>query len=118
MSVRLFHRDARVVLAFGAHDGVHTWRALHRGALDWGAILAPPLRLLGFDPEPGGDRLVFGGGSLDWTTGPLWTTIRLRLPACSEKKAGLLAAGLLKAARYAAGPLSPADKENAHAQRQ
>ena len=113
MSVRLFHRGARLVLPARGRDGAVTWRALHRRPIDWARLFEAPLRLLGYRTiaEPGGVR--FGDGSLHWTTGAMWTTIRLRLPPCSERKAALLAAGLLKAARYA-----QLEEERPHAQRQ
>jgi hypothetical protein len=65
-------------------------------------VFQPTLALLGFSTEEVAAGLSFGAGSLHWTSGPFWTTLRLRLPPCSPKKAALLAAGLLKAARYAA----------------
>ena len=102
MSVRLFHRHTRLVLRTGSAGGSSVWYALHRRPIDWAGVLQPALLLVGFAPvaTPGG--LTFGdGGAVHWTEGALWTTIRLRLPPCSPRKAELLQAGLLKAARYA-----------------
>jgi hypothetical protein len=102
MSVRLFHRGARTVVKLPGSGGGVTWCAVHSGAVNWESIFRSALLLVGFQAvvEAGGVR--FGeGGVLGWTRAPLWTTIRLRLPPCSEKKAALLEAGLLKAARYA-----------------
>ena len=101
MSVRLFHRGARFVLRLPAEDGCHRWLALHVRPVPWGRIFSPALMLVGFSCEGVGEALQFGDGRLDWTSGAFWTTIRLRLPPCSPKKAALLAAGLFKAARYA-----------------
>jgi hypothetical protein len=101
MSVRLFHAHARMVVATRPRQGERVWYAVHRRPVAWADLFASALALVGFRPESATDGLQFGGGSLHWTRGLLWTTIRLRLPPCSEKKAALLAAGLLKAARYA-----------------
>jgi hypothetical protein len=101
MSIRLFHKNARCVLRLSERDGCQRWLALHTRRVPWEEIFSPALILIGFPCERGGEALQFGGGRLDWTTGAFWTTIRLRLPPCSPKKAALLAAGLFKAARYA-----------------
>ena len=101
MSVRLFHRGARLVARVTTGQRDVTWCAFHRREIGWAGLFAPALLLVGFasEQDPGGMR--FGdGGAISWTRGVLWTTIRLRLPPCSERKAALLAAGLLKAARY------------------
>ena len=101
MSIRLFHRGARIVLRTSDGDRDFAWCAMHRRAVPWADLFAPALTLVGFTCERDGEALRFGdGGRIHWTKGPLWTTIRLRLPPCSEKKAALLEAGLLKAARY------------------
>lgn len=104
MSVRLFHKGARLVIRRHSSHGAHLWYALHAAPVEWPAVFGPALRLLGFDPEPAADGLRFGAGSMSWTRGPAWTTIRLVLPPCSPSKATLLAGGLLKAARYAVPP--------------
>lgn len=111
MSVRLFHRRTRVVITVGSSGRAFTWCAFHRRPIAWADVFAPVLLLVGFSGarEPGGIR--FGeGGCLHWTRGALWTTIRLQLPPCSDKKAALLAAGLLKAARYGAPEAAPAEQ--------
>ena len=101
MSVRLFHRHARFVVRLPDRDGCHRWLALHRRPVAWDGIFSPALALVGFECASENEALQFGNGRLDWTRGPFWTTIRLRLPPCSPKKAALLAVGLFKAARYA-----------------
>jgi hypothetical protein len=101
MSVRLFHEHTRIVLPLGTRDGTKKWYAIHRRPISWTDVFGPALLLVGLQPEATAGGLRFGGGRLEWTTGLLGTSIRLQLPACSEKKAVLLEAGLLKAARYA-----------------
>ena len=101
MSVRLFHRDGRVVLRMGTPSRrVRTWRALHVRSIAWADVFGPALALLGFTTEAVEGGLCFDDGSVRWTKRPFWTTIRLELPECSPKKEALLAAALLKAARY------------------
>ena len=119
MSVRLFHRGGRLVMRTGrTGNQVSTWRALHLRPIAWQDVFRPALELLGFTVETGDGVLRFGtnpstevridpatrpdtgGGSIRWTRGAFWTTIRLQLPRCSVKKGDLLAAALLKAARY------------------
>ena len=104
MSVRLFHARTRLVIRTRSGDRGFTWRAFHRRPIDWTLVLTPALSLIGFSVAARAGGITFGdGGSIDWTRGALWTTIRLRLPPCSDRKAALLAAGLLKAARYGEG---------------
>jgi hypothetical protein len=118
MRVRLFHRGGRLVMRAGrTGDQVSTWRALHLRPIAWQDVFPPALELLGFTVEAEDGALRFAGastelgtgpstslgagsGSIRWTRGAFWTTIRLQLPACSARKGELLAAALLKAARY------------------
>jgi len=101
VSIRLFHRGARLVTRTRRSDREFVWRAWHRAPVAWDELFAPALLLVGYGSECRNGAVRFGdGGSIDWTSGALWTTIRLRLPPCSEKKAALLANGLLKVARY------------------
>jgi hypothetical protein len=102
MSIRLFHKNDRFVVRLPERDGCHCWLAFHTRRVKWDEIFAPALMLVGFPCVRAGEALQFDG-RLDWTSGTFWTTIRLRLPPCSPKKATLLAAGLFKAARYADG---------------
>lgn len=101
MSVRLFHKGARLVIPAPAEDAARVWIALHRRPVEWSAIFSGAVSLLGYAAAPEPDGLRFKDGSVRWTRGPMWTTIRLRLPSGSPKKQALVAAGLLKAARYA-----------------
>ena len=102
MSVRLFHRGARLVIRRRRVAGSAHWHAIHRRPVAWENIFGAALSLIGHRAVPDTHGLAFGdGGAVHWTRGAMWTTIRLRLPPCSAKKAELLEAGLLKAARYA-----------------
>jgi hypothetical protein len=102
MSVRLFHRGARLVfVARHRPPGDARWWAPSLQQHDWGSILLRPLVLLGLephldDPESISCRL----GRLVWTSGAYWTTIELHLNGGSTTKRKLVAAALLKAARY------------------
>ena len=116
MSIRLFHRGGRLVIsASGAGSQARTWRALHLRPIAWQDVFRPALMLLGFTASAVDSGLEFAsatelgtgpsaplgtGGSIRWTRGAFWTTIRVQLPRCSAKKGDLLAAALLKAARY------------------
>jgi hypothetical protein len=104
MSIRLFHARTRLVVRMQSGERSFTWYAFHRRRVDWHLVLTPALALVGFVAVSTDGGISFGdGGSIDWTRDALWTTIRLRLPPCSDRKAALLAAGLLKAARYGEG---------------
>ncbi len=123
MSVRLFHRGGRLVVRAGRTGSqVSIWRALHLRPIAWQDVFRPALVLLGFTVETEDGALRFGtgpsttagtnpstmlgagSGSIHWTRGAFWTTIRVELPRgsppSSMKKMDLLAAALLKAARY------------------
>lgn len=113
MSVRLFHRHARLVIPRAGGTHTFTWLAFHRRPVPWSGIFAPALALVGFAAQRESNGLRFGeGGSLRWTNRSLWTTIQLQLPPCPEKKAVLLAAGLLKAARYGEPRTSHEERRN------
>jgi hypothetical protein len=109
MSIRLFHRGGRLVMrSRRASQQLSTWRALHVRPVVWEDVFRPALALLGFTVEAEDGALRFGTGpsttagtgSIRWTRGAFWTTIRVQLPVCSARKGELLAAALLKAARY------------------
>ena len=102
MSIRLFHRGARLVFVV-RHPlpGRARWWAPGFRRHDWGSILRHPLALLGLDPHPGDDRSISCRlGRLVWTSGSYWTTIDLHLNGGSTTKRKLVAAAILKAARY------------------
>lgn len=97
MSVRLFHKGARVVLVVarreGEHESEHRWIGLHLLPHQWTQIFRTALAMLDLQ---GPDR----GVDLRWTPSRCWTRIELRLTQGSLRKRQLIAAALLKAARY------------------
>lgn len=103
MSVRLFHRGARLVLVVrrrGAGD--ETWLSPHLTIPDWGQILGRQLALLGLPPVPdAAARLTIRLGEINWIVRSHWSIMTLRLHAGSDGKRQLVTAALLKAARYA-----------------
>ena len=103
MSVRLFHRGARLVLVVRRErPGRETWWAPHQRPHDWATLLARPLSLLGLSPRREAlQSVVCALGRIEWTVGRHWSTIRVDLDRGSEKKRRLVTAALLKAARYA-----------------
>ena len=104
MSVRLFHRGARLVLVVRRlAPGQVCWWSPALAPPDWGAILAPQLALLGLPPSPGSDdaSLSCRLGDIRWTVARGWSIIRVRLDGGSDTKRRLVGAALLRAARYA-----------------
>jgi hypothetical protein len=104
MSVRLFHRGARVVLVVRRlAPGQVCWWSPSLTPPDWGAILAPQLALLGLPPRPGPDNTSLSCrlGDIRWTIARPWSIIWVRLEGGSDTKRRLVAAALLRAARYA-----------------
>lgn len=104
MSIRLFHRGARLVLVVRRRAaGDETWWAPHVTVPRWTEILGGQLRLLGLSAEPAATagRLTFRLGEINWITASRWSIITLQLQGGSDVKRRLIAAALLKAARYA-----------------
>lgn len=104
MSVRLFHRGARLVFVVRRlAAGDVRWWSPYITPPDWGAILGNHLVLLGLSPERGADgtSLSCRLGEVHWTNARSWSIITLRLTGGSETKRRLVAAALLRAARYA-----------------
>lgn len=104
MSVRLFHRGARLVFVVRRRAaGEETWWSPHLSAPDWGAILANQLDLLGLPAEApeSPQRLVCRLGEIRWIAARRWSIITLHLHGGSDTKRGLVAGALAKAARYA-----------------
>jgi len=102
MSVRLFHRGARLIFVVRHRpSGRARWWAPGFRRYDWDGILLRPFVLLGLDPHPDGPgSITCSMGRLVWTSGRCWTTIELYLNGGSTTKRELVAAALLKAARY------------------
>jgi hypothetical protein len=109
MSVRLFHRGMRVVLVVQrGNAGDERWWVPSVRPHDWGAILRRPLELLDLDPQlDGTNTMTFRLGRMGWTASRCWSTIWLRLDRGSAPKRTLVAAALLKAARYGSGKVRP-----------
>lgn len=103
MSVRLFHKGARIVVVVGrVSAGVESWWSPHLSACDWAPILRDRLDLLALPATAEGDTaLACRLGRIEWTTGRYWSTISVRIERGSDRKRMLVAAALLKAARYA-----------------
>jgi hypothetical protein len=104
MSVRLFHRGARIVLVLRRPaPGQEVWWSPHFGTPDWAAVLGQQLRLLGISFEAAGPAqlALTPAGQIQWQAGRCWSIMRLRLDAGSETKRRLVAAAVLRAARYA-----------------
>lgn len=104
MSVRLFHRGARLVFVVRRlAPGDVRWWSPYVNSPDWGAILGNQLALLGLPSQrgAGGMSLSCRLGEIHWTSARCWSIIALRLGGGSETKRRLVAAALLRAARYA-----------------
>ena len=104
MSVRLFHRGARLVFVVRRlAPGDVRWWSPYVTPPDWGAILGHQLALLGLPSQPAADGMSLSCrlGKIHWTSARRWSIIALRLDGGSETKRRLVAAALLRAARYA-----------------
>jgi hypothetical protein len=78
------------------------WFAIHRRERDWAVVFCNALNLLLETSKVDRQRISFaeGAGQIAWQRTAFWTIIRLDMSAFSEKKRHLLAAALLKSARY------------------
>ena len=78
------------------------WIAIHPRERDWAAVFCNALDLLMENSKVKRQQISFaeGGGRIAWQRTAFWTIIGLDLSAFSEKKRRLLAAALLKSARY------------------
>jgi hypothetical protein len=102
MSVRLFHRGARLVFVVRrVAPGGERWWSPHLARPAWHTVFGAALVLLGlpFD-SPTEHSLSCRLGQIDWTTERGWSIMTLRLNGGSETKRRLVVAALLKAARY------------------
>jgi hypothetical protein len=104
--IRLWHKGARIVFVLERRESAmshHRWFSVHRSPPPWGEIFRKAFGLFdmpGVLVGPSSLRSEGGRGELDWTAGRYWTRIDLRLVQGSARKRTLLAAALLKAARY------------------
>ena len=112
MSVRLFHKGARIVLVVRRRSaGVEVWWSPHVAPCDWAPIFRARLELLALSPISEGDAaLACSLGRIEWTAERYWSRISVRVERGSETKRTLVTAALLKAARYAL-PATPAIEE-------
>jgi hypothetical protein len=78
------------------------WIAIHARERDWAVVFRNALDLLMETSQVERQQISFaeGAGQIAWQRTAFWTIIRLDMAAFSEKKRRLLAAGLLKSARY------------------
>jgi hypothetical protein len=78
------------------------WIAIHPRECDWAVVFRNALDLLMETSKVEQQRITFaeGAGQIAWQRTAFWTIIRLEMSAFSEQKRQLLAAALLKSARY------------------
>jgi hypothetical protein len=78
------------------------WIAIHPQERDWSAVFCNALDLLMETSKVDRQRISFAGGAgqIAWQRTAFWTIIRLDMSAFSKKKRHLIAAALLKSARY------------------
>ena len=108
MSVRFRPFDLRrtfviqIYSAGGERASRYVLLAVHRREHDWGVVFCNALRLMMETPDLRQGLMLFaeGGGQLTWRRTAFWTIIRVELNAFSKNKRALIAASLLKAARY------------------
>jgi len=78
------------------------WLAIHPQERDWAAVFCNALDLLmeTSNVDPHGISFAEGAGQIAWRRTAFWTIIGLNMSAFSMKKRQLIAAALLKSARY------------------
>ena len=103
MSIRLFHKGARIVLVtWRGSAGAESWWSPHRSPHHWAPILHARLALLALSPTADGKAAVVCRlGRIEWTPGRYWSTISVRLERGSVTKRTIVTAALLNAARFA-----------------
>ncbi len=107
MSVRLFHRGARLVFVVRhTSAGRERWWSPGRHSHNWGMILREPLALVGLGPDLDNRSITCRIGRVTWTQSRHWATIDVELHGGSVTKRTLVATALLKAARYGRPDLS------------
>jgi hypothetical protein len=103
--LRIFHPGRQVWRLWRKRSGnalEETWISLRRVPSDWEKILASALDLIWLQNtrQPGRIELNHQHGFIQWHEGRGMTKIRMRLENFSPKKQSLIAAALLKAARF------------------
>jgi hypothetical protein len=102
--LRLLHPGRHVWRLWKRRDNVleETWVALRRAPPNWEKIFSSTLDLIWLPntPRPGGIQLSDQHGSITWHEGRRVTMITVRIEGFSAPKESLIAAGLLKAARF------------------
>jgi hypothetical protein len=103
--LRIFHPGRHVWRLWSKRSGntlEETWISLRSVPPDWEKILASALDLIWLENtrRPGQIELNGQRGFIQWHEGRRTTRIRLRLENLSDKKQSLVAAALLKAARF------------------
>jgi|SRR5580698_880652 hypothetical protein len=93
---------ARVYSRDSDRSSRHLWIAIHPRERDWAAVFRNALDLLMEISQVQRQQVTFadGAGHIAWQRTSFWTIIRLDMSAFSKKKRRLLAAALLKSARY------------------
>jgi hypothetical protein len=78
------------------------WIALHREPPPWRDLFGRALALLGVGavPVPGGLAIGSGAGRIAWRGSRRWSVVTLELTGFSARKRALVAAALVKVARY------------------
>ena len=103
--LRIFHPGRHVWRVWRKHDGdalEETWISPERVPSDWGRILGSALDLIWLENtrQPGHIALNNQYGFIQWYEGRQMTTIKVHLEKFSPRKQSLIAAALLKAARF------------------
>ena len=80
----------------------HIWFAIHPRERAWAVVFCNALDLLMETSKVDRQRISFaeGAGQIAWQRTAFWTIIRLDMSAFSQNKRLLIAAALLKSARY------------------
>lgn len=111
MSVRLFHKKARIVLVVRRQGaGVESWWSPRFNRCDWAPVLRDQLGLLGLPAQSEASALQCPLGRIEWIVGRYWSTISVHFDRGSDIKRTLITAALLKAARYAL-PATASERE-------
>jgi hypothetical protein len=103
--LRIFHPGRRVWKVWSKHSGDaldETWISPQCVPSDWQKILGSALDLIWLENtcQPGQIRLNHQHGFIQWHEGRRMTKINVRLENFSPRKRSLIAAALLKAARF------------------